>query len=186
MTRVSGKRDTRSRACHRTPHPTGQPARPSRPSRTLFVRGADAVRLIPGRRNACGPAHTEPTCGPVIRAYVEVWTPRAHGADKEPDGLRPSDVVDPSRARSRLSTLTVACGVWRVARGSPGLTGLRRNHPPVDWHVPKGRPVPGCPHDRVTVRAHNARVTGASLAPQPSPTFCHADPVAKHGINRWG
>ena len=98
--------------------------------------------------------------------------------------MRPRDTrlrgsVDPSRARSRLSTLT-------VVRGLPGLTGLRRNHPPVDWHVPKGRSVPGCPHDRVTVRAHNARVTGASLAPQPSPTFCHADPVAKHGINRWG
>ena len=29
-------------------------------------------------------------------------------------------------------------------------------------------------------------MTGASLAPQPSPTFCHADPIAKHGINRWG
>ena len=99
------------------------------------------------------------------------------------DGLRRT--LELGHSQTKGSSLELIDFVLTVVCGLPGLTGLRRNHPPVDWHVPKGRPVPGCPHDRVTVRAHNARVTGASLAPQPSPTFCHADPVAKHGINRW-
>ena len=79
------------------------------------AHGADVRPRDTRLRGSVDPS-TEPTFGAFVTALRLKWTPRAHGADKEPDGLRLSDVVDPSRARSRLSTLTVACGVWRADR----------------------------------------------------------------------
>ena len=57
----------------------------------------------------------------------------------------------------------------------PGLTGLRRNHLPVAWPVPKGRPVPGCLDDQQTVNPRTQHPVSLQLAET------QADAVTDHG-----
>ena len=136
------------------------PGQPFRLSQTLFARGADCCRPVRCRPDRVNPSRAR--CRP--KGYGTFTNCRSEPLERAEPTPTKHPPIRPCCARC------------------PGLTGLRRNHLPVAWHVPKGRPVPGCRNDRATVHLRKAPVTEASLAPWSSPTFCHADP----GINPRG